>query len=147
MRTFPLPRPATDVAVHWLGHRAARVRIAFRRDRVRFGKPHVVRLDELGDGRRTGETYGAITSARNARAVRVWSDRPLRRLTVLALTDRAPPARPIRQLASIAQPAVISRAGWGAEESLRFNESGQEIWPPAFYPGQKVGVHQTDTSA
>jgi hypothetical protein len=85
-------------------------------------------------------------SARGARAVRVWSDRPLRRLTILALTDRGPPARqPPRMLAATAQPAVISRAGWGADESLRFDSTGKEIWPPAFYPVQKVIVHHTAT--
>jgi hypothetical protein len=146
VRTFPLPRPATNVAVHWLGHEAAHVRIAFSRDRVRFGKPSRVRLDELGEGRRAGETYGAVMSARGARAVRVWSNRPLRRLTLLALTDRGPPPRPpLRTLAATAQPAVISRAGWGADESLRFDSTGKETWPPAFYPVQKVIVHHTAT--
>jgi hypothetical protein len=146
VRTFPLPHAATNVAVHWLGQRTAQVRIAFSRDRVRFGKPRLVALDELGESRRTGETYGAVMTAVGARSVRVWSDRPLRRLTVLALTDRGPPAPPpLRRLASTAQPAVISRAGWGADESLRFDATGNEIWPPAFYPVQKVIVHHTAT--
>jgi hypothetical protein len=146
VRTFPLPRPATNVAVHWFGQHSAQVRIAFSPDRVRFGKPRLVFLDELGEGRRTAETYGAVMSARDARAVRVWSDRPLRRLTILALTDRGPPAQPPpRTLATTAQPAVISRARWGADESLRFDSTGKEIWPPAFYPVQKVIVHHTAT--
>jgi hypothetical protein len=146
VRTFPLPRPATNVAVHWFGQRSAQVRIAFSPDRVRFGKPRLVSLDEVGEGRRTAETYGAVMSARDARAVRVWSDRPLRRLTILALTDRGPPAQPPpRTLAATAQPVVISRAGWGADESLRFDSTGKEIWPPAFYPVQKVVVHHTAT--
>jgi N-acetylmuramoyl-L-alanine amidase len=146
VRTFPLPRPATNVAVHWFGQRTVHVRIAFSRDGVRFGKPRLVLLDELGAGRRAAETYGAVMSARGARAVRVWSDRPLRRLTILALTDRGPPAHPpLRMLAATGQPAVISRAGWGADESLRFDSTGKEIWPPAFYPVQKVIVHHTAT--
>jgi N-acetylmuramoyl-L-alanine amidase len=64
----------------------------------------------------------------------------------LALTDRGPPPRlPIRSLASTTQPLVIARAGWGADESLRFDSTGKEIWPPAFYPIQKVIVHHTAT--
>jgi hypothetical protein len=145
VRTFPLPAPATNVAVHWLGQRSAHIRVAFSPDRARFGKPRRVRLDELGGSRRTSETYGAIMSARGARAVRVWTDRPLRRLTVLALTDRGPPVQPVRRLVSTGEPAVISRAGWGADESLRFDSTGKEIWPPAFYPVQKVIVHHTAT--
>src|SRR3989442_15615418 len=58
VRTFPLPRPATNVAVHWLGQRSAHVRIAFSTYGTRFGKPSRVFLDELGEGRRTAETYG-----------------------------------------------------------------------------------------
>lgn len=145
VKTFPLPRPATDLAVHWLGQRRAHVRIAFSRDGARFGTSRLVRLDELG-GAVKSETYGAVMAARGAHAVRVWSDRPLRRLTVLALTDRGAPARPsLSSFASTTQPPVISRAGWGADESLRFDSTGKEIWPPAFYPIQKVIVHHTAT--
>src|SRR5919197_3414576 len=101
VKTFPLPRPATNVAVHWPGRRAARVRIAFSRDGARYGTARLVRLDELGEGRKTGETYGALMTSRGARAVRVWSDRPLCRLTVVALTDRGPtPRAPARTLAA-----------------------------------------------
>lgn len=144
VRTFALPRAATNVAVFWLGERSAHVRVAFSRDGVRFGKRHLVVLDEVG-GARNSETYGAMMSVHGARAVRAWTDRPLRRLTVLALTDRGPPLSPVRRLASTAQPVVISRAGWGADESLRFDSTGKEIWPPAFYPVQKVIVHHTAT--
>src|SRR5919109_1121170 len=45
--------------------------------------------------------------------------------------------------AGVAQPAVIPRSGWGADESLRFDARGTEIWPPGFYPVQKVIVHHT----
>ena len=40
---------------------------------------------------------------------------------------------------------MIPRSGWGADESLRFDSTGKEIWPPAFYPVQKLIVHHTDT--
>lgn len=47
--------------------------------------------------------------------------------------------------AHLAQPPVISRAGWAADESFRFNSDGTEKWPPAFYPTQKLIVHHTAT--
>ena len=40
----------------------------------------------------------------------------------------------------------LSRAEWGADESLRFSEDGEgatEVWPPAFYPVQAMTVHHT----
>jgi hypothetical protein len=40
---------------------------------------------------------------------------------------------------------VIPRVDWGADESLRFDSTGHEIWPPAFYPIQKLIVHHTAT--
>jgi uncharacterized protein with LGFP repeats len=46
---------------------------------------------------------------------------------------------------AVPQPPVIPRSGWGADESLRFDSSGNEIWPPAFYPVQKLIVHHTAT--
>ncbi len=39
----------------------------------------------------------------------------------------------------------LSRAGWGADESLRFGPDGTEIFPPAFYDVQTLTVHHTVT--
>lgn len=36
----------------------------------------------------------------------------------------------------------LSRAAWGADESLRFRD-GTEYWPPEFYPVQTLTVHHT----
>ncbi len=38
---------------------------------------------------------------------------------------------------------VVTRAGWGADEMLRFDSNGNEDWPQAFYPPQKLTVHHT----
>jgi peptidoglycan-N-acetylglucosamine deacetylase len=40
---------------------------------------------------------------------------------------------------------VISRAGWGAKESLRFDKNRKERWPRSFWPIQKIVVHHTET--
>jgi hypothetical protein len=37
----------------------------------------------------------------------------------------------------------LSRAGWGADESLRFGPDGTETWPPAYFPVQTLTVHHT----
>jgi len=158
VRTVKLPLSVTNVAVHWRGSVSARLRIAFSRDGHRFGRPRHVLLDEVGEGTRVGETYGGVMRAQGARLVRIWSDRPLRRVTVVAFLDRGPPLawpRPQSALrlntaatttsSGVAQPSVIPRSGWGADESLRFDATGKEVWPPAFYPIQKVIVHHTAT--
>jgi len=143
-RTFVLPRGTTDVAVHWRGRPHAQVRVAFRRPGARFGGPQPVRLDEAGLQRHTRETYGAVMPAAGANAARVWVAGRIRRLSVVAFMERSR-ARLRAAPAVGLLPAVIPRAGWGADESLRFDSSGKEIWPPAFWPIQKLIVHHTDT--
>jgi hypothetical protein len=142
-QTFRLAPGVSYVALHWRGARRAKVRAAFRSRGGRFGIPRAVPLDEVGSQRPGSETYGTLIAVAGARAVRVWTDRPLRRLTVVALRDRGR-GRSLRSAASEpGAPAVISRAGWGADESLRFDSSGNEVWPPVFWPVQKLIVHHT----
>jgi hypothetical protein len=147
VRTFRAPGRVTHLAVHWRGARGARVRLALSRDGRHFARAVPVELDDLFEAHPGRETYGAVVVARGVRAVRVFTDRPVRRLTVLWLDDRGRSVRPVAQTASIgyAQPKVIPRIDWGATESYRFNSSGQEVWPPAFYPVQKLVVHHTAT--
>jgi len=133
--------------VHWRGARAATVRVALSRDGRHFARAVPVELDDLFEAHPGRETFGAVVIARGVRAIRVLTDRPLRRLTVLWLDDRGVSLRPVARSASIgyAQPKVIPRIDWGANESYRFNSSGHESWPSAFYPVQKLIVHHTAT--
>ncbi|MGH9176094.1 MAG: N-acetylmuramoyl-L-alanine amidase, partial [Vicinamibacterales bacterium] len=41
---------------------------------------------------------------------------------------------------------VITRAGWGCDERLRFGRRGAEIWPEMWVPVKKVMLHHTATS-
>jgi hypothetical protein len=47
---------------------------------------------------------------------------------------------------SAGQPPIISRAAWGADEALRFNAQGQEIWPVEYQTVQHAIIHHTDTT-
>ena len=144
-----LPAAATDVAAYWRGAPQARVTLAFSRDGVRFGAPVDAGRDEVGEQRANGITYGAIRPAGGAVAVRVVSDRVLARVSVVGMSDGARTvtrtALPRAAGAAVAQPAVLPRSAWGADESLRFDANGQEKWPPAFHATKKLVVHHTDT--
>ena len=148
-RTFELPFVASHLALHWMGQAAAHVTVAFSVDGRTFELPIPVGRDEVGEGRANGETYGNLLLAGGARFVRVTSDQPLARLSVLDLDTRGSGQSAIAlgsvAAAAAAQPAVISRAGWGANESLRFDASGHELWAPVFQPIQKLIVHHTAT--
>src|SRR4051794_12909607 len=74
-RTFRAPAAVTNVAVHWIGAPAARVRVALSRDGHRFGRARPVELDELGATAPHRGTYGTLMAARGVRAVRVFADR------------------------------------------------------------------------
>ena len=142
-RTFHLDRAATSVAAYWKGSPGAHVSLAFSPDGEHFAAPVAAERDELGLTRRNGTTYGALRDARGAVAVKVTTDRPLARLTVLGLTDgqaRVDRVRTPRSAdAATSQPTVVPRTAWGADPQYM-------TWDPAFYPTKKLIVHHTDTS-
>jgi uncharacterized protein with LGFP repeats len=147
-QTYALPLAASHVALHWSGQPAAQVTVAFSADGKKFGAPIPVGRDEVGERLANGETYGNLLLAGSARFIRVTSDLPLAHLSVLDLDAHGSGQSLV--LGSVAaaattQPAVISRAGWGADESLRFDATGHEIWPAVFQPIQKLIVHHTAT--
>jgi hypothetical protein len=79
--------------------------------------------------------------------VRVSTDRPLARLTVLGLSDRVTTtaqepmasSTPAVAGAATAEPSIVSRGGWGADPAYM-------TWAPQFYPSKKLIVHHTATS-
>src|SRR5207249_541238 len=148
---FHLPFAAQHLALHWLGNPTARVSVAMSSNGTTFGSSVDAGRDEVGEQRGNGETYGSILEGDAATAVRVTSDRPIARLTVLDLADGARTVRHARAQgtpasASVAQPTILPRSAWGADESLRFDSTGKEVWPPTFWPIQKLIVHHTATT-
>lgn len=49
------------------------------------------------------------------------------------------------QSLGVSKPAIISRAGWGADEKYRFDASGKEIWEREYLPITKAVLHDTVT--
>ena len=153
--TIALARPATTVATYWQGNAHAHVTLAFSADGVSFGPPQSAGRDEMGEQRKNGTTFGALLSAPGAVAVRVSTDRPLKRLTVLGLSDTVTsaaeptssltavaPTSSLTQAAAVeatAEPSIVSRGGWGADPAYM-------TWAPQFYPTKKLVVHHTATS-
>lgn len=143
-----LPFPAGHVALYWAGNPDALVTVALSVDGARFGTPVTVEQDEVGMQRGNGETYGAVVPAGGATSARVTSDRPLGRLTVLVMAEGAAtvektevPKNPAG--AQTVDAGVVPRSGWNADESLRFDRRGKEVWPPVFQTVQKIVVHHT----
>ncbi|MGH2489003.1 MAG: N-acetylmuramoyl-L-alanine amidase, partial [Candidatus Limnocylindria bacterium] len=146
-RDFELPDGTSHVAIHWAGHEAARVEVAFSADRVSFTAPSEVAIDEFGEAKGDGETYGTVMVAAGMRTVRVTADQKLPEVTVLAMDAAGEAAAPLglgaRAAALSTIPFVIPRSDWGADETIRFDSAGEERWTRAFYPLQKLVVHHT----
>lgn len=145
-----LPFAADHVALYWRGHPEAKVTVAFSRDGKRFGPAVDAGRDELGEQRANGITYGGVLATPGAIWLKVRTDTPLGRLTSLGVRDRVrkvyddlQPSEPKPGASGPPQPAIISRAQWGADESLRFHADGTERWTPTFHPVQKLVVHHT----
>ncbi|MEU7713255.1 N-acetylmuramoyl-L-alanine amidase [Micromonospora chalcea] len=73
---------------------------------------------------------------------------PGSRAVVLNGTD-GPALRPasaeVSERSRLAGLPFLSRAAWGADESLRFDAAGVEKYPPTFWPVQTFTVHHTAT--
>lgn len=142
--TVVLDDPAAHVAAYWRGRPHARVELAFSEDGQRFGAWQDAGRDEAGQGPEA-RTFGGLLDAGDATAVRVRTDRPVGRLTLVGISDdggaatqRQVPALAVAEAATT-QPVVTPRAGWGADEALM-------TWTPQFYDTRKLVVHHTATS-
>lgn len=65
----------------------------------------------------------------------------------VAINTTDGPLEKVGELAGGAASAAgcLTRAQWGADESLRLDAAGGEVWPPVFYPVQALTVHHTAT--
>jgi hypothetical protein len=158
-RVVPLPITASHVALHWLGAHDAQISVAFGMRPNELGEEVQVGPGDENDGPDADDLHGrrveTLTDATSsdvlwtggARFVRITTDRPIGQLTVIAIdaqADKGYVPGPIAIAdAAMDQPAIIPRSGWGADESLRFDSGGHEVWPPEFAPMQVAIVHHT----
>jgi N-acetylmuramoyl-L-alanine amidase len=143
-RLVHLPIAASHVVLHWSGSPDAQITVALGRSADRLSEEIPAGLAD-GSSEDGDLSYSEVIWADGARWARVTTDRPIEHLTVIAMdTDES---RGIDQAgvvsAAVNQPAVITRAGWGANESYSENAGGYVRYAPAFNPIQKLIVHHT----
>jgi len=143
-RLVRLPIAASHVVLHWSGVPDAKITLALGRTADRLSE-EISAGPADGSGEDGDMNYSEVIWADGARWVRVTTDQPIEQLTVVALDTDA--ARGIDQSgvvsAAVNQPAVITRAGWGANESYAENPGGYMRFAPSFSPVQKLIVHHT----
>jgi hypothetical protein len=138
------PFPVDFVGMSWTAGEEPRVRF---RTGGRWTDWRIAHEDEIpSDGK---ATFSRLVDAGDADAFQVRG--PARGVRTFAINTTDGPRSPVwswpeAEAAHIGQPTVISRATWGADESLRFRADGTEKTPPVFYPTEKLIVHHTATS-
>ncbi len=137
-----LPFPARHAAVYWTGNPDAEITVSFSRDGVNFGAPLRIEHDEVGMQLNNGRTYGTVIPAGDATVARINTDRPLGRVTVLALAEDGTTVEKTPGRPAGSAPIVQPRSAWGADESLRMRGPNL-VWPPVFQTVQKLVVHHT----
>ncbi|HEY8238481.1 MAG TPA: N-acetylmuramoyl-L-alanine amidase [Candidatus Limnocylindrales bacterium] len=139
-----LPIAASHVVLHWTGAPEAVLSIAVGRTPDQLSEEIPLGADEDADPAAV-DSWSEVVWAGGARYARVTSDRPIAHLTVSAIDADA--SRGIDQsgvvLAAVNQPAVITRAGWGANEDYSHNAGGYVRFAPNYTPLQKIIVHHT----
>lgn len=143
-RLVRLPIAASHVALRWAGSPDAQVTVALGRTADRLSE-EIPAGPTDGSGEAGDVNYSEVIWADGARWARVTSDRPIERLTVVAMDTDV--TRGVDQAgvvqAAVNRPAVITRAGWGANESYSTNAGGYMRFAPSFSPVQKLIVHHT----
>jgi hypothetical protein len=135
---------ADVVGVRWEG-RAHGLALRLRRD----GRWGAWRALHRGDVRPVGGHASGLVAAGGARAYELRVPAGVRavRATAINTTDgprsRARGAREVRSVPGLGRVCILSRAAWGADESVRFDAAGAERWVPAYFPVQRLTLHHT----
>jgi hypothetical protein len=103
-----------------------------------------------------GRFASELLAARGATAYQVRAPAGARDVRAVAINTTDGPRRPPARSAAapraeqttadggpLAGLCLRDRAAWQADESLRFDAAGNEVWPPVFFPVQRLTVHHT----
>ena len=141
-----LPIAASHVILRWSGDHEAQLTLALGRSPHALSEAIPAGHDHVEDEDATeADSWSQVIWADGARWARITSDRPIGHLTVVALDTDSSRGIDEEGVASAAvnQPALITRAGWGANEDYSENSGGYIRFAPSFNPLQKMIVHHT----
>jgi hypothetical protein len=140
------------LGVHWRGEARAAGAVRFRRA-GRWGGWQAV---HHGDARPPGRFASELVAARGATAYQLRAPAGTRDVRAVAINTTDGPRRPLARHSAarlrddqgaaggpFARLCLRNRAGWNADESQRFDAAGNELWPPVFFPVQRLTVHHT----
>jgi hypothetical protein len=121
--------------------------VRFRADDGTWGSWSRVHQDEIPTV--AGRTWSALVPAGDADAYQVRGRNAAVETVAINTTDGPRSLRwdePQARASHLTQPALVTRAGWGANESLRCKADGTPKFSWTFYPTKKLIVHHTVTA-
>ena len=150
--------PFTALGVHWSGSVGFPVTVAlsFSADDVTYTDPVAVTAStDVGRPTRDGRTFADLVFSEPSSYVRYETadgDGAAAQVAGLSFTYLDSTGGPTTfdaqsedvSTAAVTKPRIISRAEWGADESLRYDEAG-EIWEKEYVEVEHVLIHHTDT--
>ena len=150
------PRRIDFVGVHWRGADVGGS-VRFRHDGewtawqpLHLGELHPpgrVASELLAADHATAYQVRMPPEASDVRAVAInTTDGPRQTVWASSATGRAAADLSLPRSRS-SRACYLSRALWGADESLRFDAQGTEVWPATFSPAQRLTIHHTATEA
>ena len=156
--SFTADFPFYAVAPSWSseGDPGAVVELMWSVDGISWSEPVWIGLDLHRGPDRDGRNIGSLVGAPGASFLQYRTYDAAGNLTTLpgfeidyidatAGTTVAQVAEPALY-PDFAPPPVIGRPAWGADESLRFNKNGKEIFPVEYAPVEHVIIHHSDTA-
>ncbi len=152
--------PFYAIGAHWdeAGGTALLVELSFSSDGASFSDPIVIgaALEDIGRPTRNNRIFTSLIFTGGTRFVRYRTlDAAGNPIVVpgFALTYIDATAGPTAgdvitaaALPTLQRPSIVSRAGWGANESYRFDAYG-EIWPREYQRVEHIIVHHSGTSS
>ncbi|MGH2748507.1 MAG: N-acetylmuramoyl-L-alanine amidase [Actinomycetota bacterium] len=136
--------PIDYVGLSWVSGGEPSIRF---RHGERWGPWDHAHVDDIP--RTAGRTFSRLVYGADADAFQVRGRNVDVRVTAINTTDGPRPfvwETPEAGASHILQPPIVSRAEWGANESLRFDKDGKEKCRRTFHPTQKLIVHHTVTA-
>ncbi len=153
---FEAAFPFTHVGMHWRGVAPSRIELRTSGDGLGWSSWQRLKVDGSPEDNPRGEWFTALIRAnRDVLAqYRLPAAGPVpEQVTLTYLNSLDGPRRPVSQITAPSQPikgadlrsAIITREEWGADESIRFAEDGEELWERAYVAPRIVVIHHTAT--
>jgi len=155
-RVVESPFPFTHLGLHWTGTSPARIEARTSGDGREWTDFEAVTVDAPPESNPRGEWFSALIGARRHRFAQYRVTASGARVDQMTLTFLNSIDGPRRPLGAIQRPElalkgadlradIITREEWGADESIRFSDEGEELWERAYVAPRMLVVHHTAT--